>query len=353
MASDENLVLKVTKAKAQKTREFLENRGIFDATRKVKQDGDHLLLPITEKTEGDVLTDLNRENHCKTNLNTKIQNLAEDFLENSWRPELSCDLPKHWEKHDDLIIFPINAFQDPIWNSIKIEFWTELSRILQVQRLAKKSVISNDDFRSPKIQMLLGQNTWATKKENGIYYTWNITKSMFSVGNITEKQRIAQFQCKGQTIVDLFAGVGYFTLTYLIHSKADFVYACEWNPEAVKALKLNLAKNKVQDKCQVFAGDNRDTCPQGVADHVNLGLLPTAEMSYSVACKALKDSGGVLHIHANVKMENQQSWADQTQVRIQDILGPAWTTEQILIFPVKSFAPKVQHLVLDLKCVPK
>lgn len=118
-------------------------------------------------------------------------------------------------------------------------------------------------------------------------------------------------------------------------------------------MKLNLAKNKVQDKCQVLVGDNRETSPSNVADHVNLGLLPTAEMSYSVACKALKDSGGVLHIHANVKMENQQSWADQTQVRIQDILGPTWTTEQILIFPVKSFAPKVQHLVLDLKCVPK
>ena len=46
--ADADLVLKVTKAKAQRTREFLENRGIFDATRKVKQDGVYLLLPITE-----------------------------------------------------------------------------------------------------------------------------------------------------------------------------------------------------------------------------------------------------------------------------------------------------------------
>ena len=75
--------------------------------------------------------------------------------------------------------------------------------------------------------------------------------------------------------VDLFAGIGYFTLTYLIHANADHVYACEWNPEAVKALKLNLAKNNVEDKCTVLEGDNRKTAPKNVAHHVNLGLIPS------------------------------------------------------------------------------
>ena len=44
---------------------------------------------------------------------------------------------------------------------------------------------------------------------------------MFSVGNITEKQRVGKFNCKGQTIVDLFAGIGYFTLSYLIHAQGN------------------------------------------------------------------------------------------------------------------------------------
>ena len=56
------------------------------------------------------------------------------------------------------------------------------------------------NFRSPNVEILLGENSWATRKENNIQYTWNITKSMFSVGNITEKQRIAKFDCKGQII---------------------------------------------------------------------------------------------------------------------------------------------------------
>ena len=66
--------------------------------------------------------------------------------------------------------------------------------------------------------------------------------------------------------MDLFAGIGYFTLTYLIHAQADHVYACEWNLEAVKALKMNLMQNHVQDKCIVLQGDNRTMAPKNVAE---------------------------------------------------------------------------------------
>lgn len=189
----------------------------------------------------------------------------------------------HWEKHDDLAIFPINSFRNSFWKSeASNALWPAIAKILKVERLAKKSCISDDGFRSPNVELLLGDNVWASRKENDIYYTWNITKSMFSVGNITEKQRISRFDCHGQTIVDLFAGIGYFTLTYLIHAKANHVFACEWNPHAVEALRRNLARNNIQDKCTVLEGDNRKVCPKNVADHVNLGLIPSRQVHFRI-----------------------------------------------------------------------
>ena len=66
--------------------------------------------------------------------------------------------------------------------------------------------------------------------------------------------------------------------------------------------------NQVEDRCTVHSGDNRIVCPQNVADRVNLGLLPSAEMSYLTACLALKEAtGGFLHIHANVRTEKVET----------------------------------------------
>jgi len=52
-------------------------------------------------------------------------------------------------------------------------------------------------------------------------------------------------------------GIGYFTLPYLVHTGAAHVYACEWNRDAVEALRRSLVINSVADRCTVLYGDNR------------------------------------------------------------------------------------------------
>ena len=79
-------------------------------------------------------------------------------------------------------------------------------------------------------------------------------------------------------------------------------------------------------------------------------------MSYEVACKALKqDSGGTLHIHANVRSSSSdpktdwKKWCDATESEIQQILGADnWTTKQVHLEPVKSFAPRVHQILNTL-----
>lgn len=41
---------------------------------------------------------------------------------------------------------------------------------------------------------------------------------------------------------------------------------------------------------------------RGVADRVNLGLIPSSEDAWPVACQVLKPSGGILHVHGNVNI---------------------------------------------------
>ncbi|CAN6225692.1 unnamed protein product, partial [Urochloa humidicola] len=142
---------------------------------------------------------------------------------------------------------------------------------------------------------------------------------MFSSGNRSEKLRVGQFNCRDEVVVDLFAGIGYFVLPFLVKANAKFVYACEWNPHAVEALRRNVHDNNVEDRCIILEGDNRVTAPKGVADRVCLGLLPSSECSWATAVKALRVEGGIMHIHGNVNDSDETRWVDNVVESISSI----------------------------------
>ncbi|KAG9272742.1 hypothetical protein AMEX_G13763 [Astyanax mexicanus] len=313
-----------------------------------------------------------------------------------WRAELDDDLPRGWRRHGDLVLFGEGCFTQPVWREIGSELWEAVALALGVKRLAKIKQISQDGFRTPVVTMLLGDNSYVTHIDNHIRYEFDVTRCMFSFGNITEKLRISSFSCAGETVVDLYAGIGYFTLPYLVHAGAAHVHACEWNLDAVAALKRNLQLNKVADRCTVHPGDNRQLSLSDLADRVNLGLIPSSEQGWPVACRLLRrDVGGMLHIHQNVTMplrhqhqqpgetpdsqrtsasedehegvmsacvmstsdrETWDAWARDTAGRIgallKDITSCSWRTSIKHIEHVKSYAPHINHIVLDLECRP-
>ena len=151
-----------------------------------------------------------------------------------------------------------------------------------------------------------GSEGWVEVVENGISFSFDITRVMFCSGNCTERMRMArQTTARDQVIVDLYCGVGYYTLPFLVHAHAGHVYACEWNPHSVRALKENLVKAGVStERYTIHEGDNRVTVPSqeltNVADRVCLGLLPSSVAGWPLAVQCLRPTGGVFHVHENV-----------------------------------------------------
>ncbi|XP_017386244.1 tRNA wybutosine-synthesizing protein 2 homolog [Cebus imitator] len=322
-----------------------------------------------------------------------------------WSAELEADLPRSWQRHGNLLLLSEDCFQAKHWENLGLELWETIASALGVQRLAKRGRVSPDGTRTPAVTLLLGDHGWVEHVDNGIHYKFDVTQCMFSFGNITEKLRMASLTCAGEVLVDLYAGIGYFTLPFLVHAGAAFVHACEWNPHAVVALRNNLEINGVADRCQIHFGDNRKLKLSNIADRVILGLLPSSEEGWPIACQVLRqDAGGILHIHQNVesfpgknlqplgvsKIEKEhwpypqqtvtnqwkngatrdsrrkmlspatkpewQMWAESAETRIATLLhqvhGKPWKTRILHIQPVKSYAPHVDHIVLDLECCP-
>ena len=81
--------------------------------------------------------------------------------------------------------------------------------------------------RDSQAQLVLGGSGWVHHKEGGVLYSLDVTKCMFSSGNTTERQRMGRLQCAGETVVDLYAGIGYYTLPFLCKAGQAVQLACQ------------------------------------------------------------------------------------------------------------------------------
>ena len=68
-------------------------------------------------------------------------------------------------------------------------------------------------YRKPVVEVISGDRITETIHiENGIRFKMDPQRIMFSSGNMAERRRMATISNSSETVVDLFAGIGYFTL---------------------------------------------------------------------------------------------------------------------------------------------
>lgn len=234
------------------------------------------------------------------------------------RDIIKKNLPKY-KRHDDLIVVQEAAWEEfkkrmplPVTQDENSPFSIDEDELASLvcqtvqkplcKRLAVEKRVQNDDYRTPNVELVLGDTGLVKYKENEIIYQFDVTKCMFSMGNIHEKMRMASLDCSEEIVVDLFAGIGYFSLPLLIHAQAKHLYACEWNPDAIEAFKSSLLLNKIEpSRCTVIEGDNRSNRPTDVAQRVILGILPSSLEWMQTAFECIdKTTGAILHCHCLV-----------------------------------------------------
>ena len=274
--------------------------------------------------------------------------------QNGADPSLLESLPKRWEKFADVVLLPRRSFKEEAWNHVRgPELWSTIASALKVKRVGEIGEIIGEK-RESTVELLHGQDDWVVRRENAIDYGYNFTQCMFSAGNVNERRRMGEVARIGETVVDLFSGIGYYTLPMLVNSQVNHVHCCEWNPVAVKALELSLDRNNVANRCTIHEGDNRLTAPylSGQADRVILGLLPTAEGGFELAINCLKKIGGCLHIHGIAPASDHDSWVDETITKLSNLNHDFSITKTSQV-RVKSYAPHWDHIVLDVNLSPR
>ena len=152
--------------------------------------------------------------------------------------------------------------------------------------------------REPVIKLLYGEDTETINKENGCLFKLDLKKVMWSKGNNNERIRIAKLVEDNETVIDMFAGIGYFSIPIGVHSNAKQVYSIEINPNSFHYLKENIKLNKINNIIPLL-GDCMDITPEYSADRIIMGYVKTTHHYLKTAIDSL-NKGGVIHYHETV-----------------------------------------------------
>lgn len=171
--------------------------------------------------------------------------------------------------------------------------------------LAKAGSITGE-YRLREYRVIAGENrTDTVHREYGCKFMVDIAKAYFSPRLSNEHKRVAALVEGNETVVDLFAGVGPFSVLIAKDKPGVKTFAIDINSEAVKLLKNNIRLNRVEDRVIPLYGDARHVVEEklsGVADRVIMNLPEKANEFVDVACKALKPSGGVIHYYGFARL---------------------------------------------------
>jgi len=209
-------------------------------------------------------------------------------------------------------------------------------------------------YRTRGLKLLAGENkTTATYKESGCTFQVDLEKCYFSPRLSHERARIAKQVQNGQVVVNMFAGVGCFSIIIAKTVPQTTVYSIDINPAAFECMVENIRRNRVHGNVYPCLGDAKhiiETQLGGVADRV---IMPLPELAFQYlpsALLALKPSGGWIHFHDFLHATSKEDPAEKTKQKVAEKLGGlyvGYTFANARV--VRSTGPNWWHIVLDIQ----
>jgi tRNA (guanine37-N1)-methyltransferase len=223
----------------------------------------------------------------------------------------------------------------------------------EVKAVWRQASSVSGDYRLRKLEFLLGERKTETiYKEYGCIYKIDLSKAYFSPRLSYERLRIAKLTQPKEVVLNMFAGVGCYSIFIAKHSEPKKVYSIDINPVAIQFLHENVRLNRVADKILPILGDAKkatETELQNVADRV---LMPLPERAYEYldsALLALKPEGGWIHYYAFEHAKKAENPIEKVEAKVSEklhSLGVNFQAEFGRI--VRPIGPRWYQVVLDI-----
>lgn len=330
------LAVRVRKAEAEAVRRNLLRRGALDKKRKIISRKGWVEIPVSRKEGG-------YEHEEQVKPAYYRPRLSFEAVRESLRDELGKEVAKlkgGWELIGDVLVLKLPF---DLGLEKKIIIARRFKEFMPRARVVLNRMGIENPYREPCVEVLVPGGTETVHKENGCRFKVDPRRVMFSAGNQEERRRMADIAAKDEVVLDMFAGVGQFTVPLAKYSKPRKVIAIEKNPRAYQYLQENIKLNGLLNVTPVL-GDCREKSPKGGVNRVLMGYFFNVQEFLPHALAAF-DGTGVIHLHDLVLRRGLQERALELEKKVTE-----QGYELVSMKPrrVKSYSPSRHHAVFDM-----
>ena len=275
-----------------------------------------------------------------------MRRMLKKALENILSDEDAKDLVSAFDQIGDIIIVRI---PDSLISKKKIIGKALLEQVKTAKTVFHQSSPVEGDFRTRNLELIEGDEKTETEyRENGCRFIVDVEKAFFSPRLSTERERISNLVNDHDVIINMFGGVGMFSLL-AAKKKSCTVYNIDINPVASKLCEENIKLNKLKGNVISLNGDATKIIKEQLQDKADrvLMLLPERSDEFlDTAISSLKKNG-VIHYYSHIHAEKKQ---DAPKLSEEHFLNINKIQADILDSRVvRPVGPRFYQTVVDIK----
>jgi len=267
-------------------------------------------------------------------------------LENVLTIDESNELISAFDQIGEIIIVRI---PDSLLSKKKIIGETLLKEVKIVKSVFYQASAVEGDFRTRNLEILAGEdNTETEYKEFGCRFRVDVANAFFSPRLSTERERIANLIQKDETMTNMFAGVGMFSIMAAKKTKCT-VFSLDINPTASKLCEKNIELNKLAGNVISINGNATDIINEQLADKSDrtLMLLPERSDEFLESAINTTKSGGIIHYYSHIHADKK---TDAGKLSEEHYLKVTPVKSEILLSKiVRPVGPRYYQTVVDVK----
>ena len=354
----ESVSLNIPKTQGENAIQILAQLKLLNMRLAPQSTGDMLHVPLSRAPQPEEQKQLDkalgRQNLSQEKFPSRSQTIGslEKVLAQQVPPSIVPLISKSFDVIGDIAIIELS----PTTEQFEKHIAEALMRVHKnVKTVYSKAGPITDNQRLRPLHHVLGAvRTETIHKELGCRFKIDISKAFFSPRLSSEHNRVAKQVQRGECVVDMFAGVGPFSILIARRLEDVQVNAIDANLEAVKLIRENAKMNRVQDRVRVWAGDARTIIKDnllGIATRVIMNHPSQASEFLGPACEALGRGGGILHYYTFAGGLDSESKARKELSAAAE--NSDWKIEKIMaIHKVRGVAPMKWQIAVDAKLAP-